>query len=415
MVAVNMILLVVAGILFFGFIAEFIFKKFGIPDLLLLIILGFIIGPHGFGYVSPEQLESAAPVFTTFALLFLLFDGAFNIDLSSFMRGLSKSLGITMVNFVVSALGITIVVFIAGKFLWDFTFMQALLTGLTLGGISSAFVIPLIKQLPLKSDTVSILTLESAITDVLCIVGAITAIEIIKVDSFQMQVMLSTIASIFAVAGLIGIVAGVVWIFLVVNVLKEHKSYMVTIAYVILVYIIAEFLHGNGAIATLFLGLMLRNSKQLTELFQRIVSHDQQKAKQPIGVAVTTHYEELFYMQISFFLKTFFFVYIGILFRINNPYELILGIAIVALLLGSRQASSFLTKEFPDYDRRIVNALFARGLAAAAITQMIVLNEVPNATVIAGIVYVVIGLSILFSSIRVLMIHRSAGVAKTAS
>ena len=44
MVEVLTTLLIASGIIFFGFFTEFLFDRFKIPDVLLLIILGFVLG-----------------------------------------------------------------------------------------------------------------------------------------------------------------------------------------------------------------------------------------------------------------------------------------------------------------------------------------------------------------------------------
>ena len=75
-------------------------------------------------------------------------------------------------------------------------------------------------------------------------------------------------------------------------------------------------------VALLFFGLVLKNSKQLSSIIRGILSKkakEKRKAlKGELGVSVTTPSEEYFYHQISFFLKTFFFVYIGILIDMTD-------------------------------------------------------------------------------------------------
>ena len=170
---VVLVLLGVSFILFFGFFAEFIFRKTGIPDVLFLIILGFVLGPMVLNYIKVESVSPLAPIFTTFALLFLLFDGAFNINLSSLLRELAQSVMLTVFNFFISSLVITLVMYIVGL-----PFLLSLLTGFILGGISSAFVIPLLKQMKVSPKVYSLLTLESALTDIFCIVFSLTIVEI---------------------------------------------------------------------------------------------------------------------------------------------------------------------------------------------------------------------------------------------
>src|SRR3989344_4047666 len=77
----NTALLGIGAIITFGFFAEFVFKKTGIPDVLLLVLLGFLIGPGRIGLAGPAPLAAAAPPFPTSPLLCLVFDGALSIDL----------------------------------------------------------------------------------------------------------------------------------------------------------------------------------------------------------------------------------------------------------------------------------------------------------------------------------------------
>lgn len=402
MVDAVFVLLAVSLIMFFGFFAEFIFKKLKIPDILFLIILGFILGPNVLGYVSLDGLADIAPIFTTFTLLFLLFDGAFNINLSSLIREFSHSLVLTSFNFIISTAIVTGVMLFSG-----FPLLVSLLTGFMLGGVSSSFVIPILKELKVSPKLYSLLTLESALTDVFCIVFALTAIEIFKFGSFGLKGTLTQITGLFAVAALIGVVAGVIWIVLTTKVLKEH-NYMMVVAYLMLVYVLTEFLQGNGAIAALFFGLMLKNSKQLTSILKGIVSKEAKEKKKALkgelGVSATTHSEEYFYHQISFFLKTFFFVYIGVLFDISDWKALLIGGVLSVLLMGSRVASRLLTKTFMPHNRTLVDSMFARGLAAAAIAQLAIQAGIPHAEFIMKVAFVAITGTIVLSSIRIFIL-----------
>jgi len=409
MVDVTYILLAVSLILFLGYFAEFMFKRFNVPDILFLIILGFIIGPV-LNYVTPYQLSSIAPFFTAFALLFLLYDGAFNIDLASFAKGLSVSMGITLFNFFAS-----VIVIATTLVLFRFSLPTAILTGFMLSGISSAFVIPILKQMNVKGEIYSVLTIESALTDVFCIVFSFTTIEIIKLNTFNMQIVSSQIATLFAVAGLVGIVGGIVWIIIVANVLKHNKSYMATIAYLLLIYVITEYLKGNGAIAALFFGLILKNSKQLTSIFQSIVAKkEEQKDTETLnyGISVTTPTEQLFYSQISFFLKTFFFVYIGILFNLKNITAIIFGVIISILIMFSRNLSVIVTRKFNKLDRELVSAIFGPGLASAVVAQVVIEKNIENAQLISSLTYSVIIFTILLSSIRIFLLKKKMSEQK---
>jgi len=396
---VNTLLLGIATLLFFGYFAEIIFKRYNIPDVLLLIIFGFVVGPYGFALIDPTDVVEIAQPFIAFVLLFILFDGAFGIDLASFAKGISRGMTVSLFNFLVSSIVVTIVLLVA-----DYNIRVALFAGFALGGLSSAFVIPVVKmfQDPLKKvnpegESTSVLTLESAFTDILCIVFALAMINLIELNVFSAQAVFSNILSLFAVAGLIGMLAGAFYIFLSIKFFAGKKFYMITIAYVILVYVISEYFGGNGAIATLFLGLVLRNSKEITTIISAIKT----SGRDATGVRVTSRDEIYFYEQIAFLLKTFFFVYIGILINIENIYTLLIGITIGLALTFSRMLSFIPMMGSNDTDRKMVSSVFGRGLAPAAIAQMGISQGIPQAGEVALIIYVVITTTIILSSIRI--------------
>ena len=400
---VNTALLAISLIAIFGFISEALFRRTNIPDVLFLIIFGFFIGPNGFGYTSPEALANIAPVCTTFTLLILIFDGAFDINLSSLIREFSSSLNLTIYNFIISTavVGGTFY-FIHQFYLGGTTVIESMIIGFCLAGVSSSFVIPILNQIRVGGKLFSRLTLESALTDVFCIVATLSVIEVYTTGVFGVQKTLTYLIELFAIAGFIGVLGGIIWI--VIRVFEE-QNYIITIAYLILVYLITEYFGGNGPIAALFLGLILNNSKQLSSIKAGILSRsiaEKQKAIQgDLGVEVTTPTEKRYYNLISFFLKALFFLYLGILLDITDQTALIIGGILSVLIMIARMGSMPLTKGMPKEQRELVNAVFARGLAAAVLIQAVIQAGMPNAEYMARVVYVAIIGTIILSSLRV--------------
>ncbi|MCP5046839.1 MAG: hypothetical protein GY940_06685 [bacterium] len=402
----NQILLLISLIVFLGYLAEWLFKKIHIPDTLLLILVGFIIGPV-LEFTGPVDLAPLAPLFTTFTLLFLMFDGALSIDLRSLTQGIGPGITIGCANFFASSLAIAAIFYV---FLVQ-DIVMALMLGFALGGISSAFIIPMLKQINLnKKDKklYSILTLESALTDVLAIVFAITMIELKASGALEMKGIFSQIASLFFVAGVLGIIAGFLWILLEEKVVEKDQNYMMTIAFVVLLYFITEYLGGNGAIASMSFGIVITNAGLMMELTERIrgkkknTKKDETKEKPAKKLIIVSNRERQFYQEISFFVKTFFFVYIGILLNVNNFKAVVIGTGIAVVVLLLRNLTSLLTKNFKPMDRLLINSLFARGIAPAAIILVATSrNLIQNATII-DTVYFAITATIIFSSLRVI-------------
>ncbi|UCH98030.1 MAG: cation:proton antiporter [Candidatus Aminicenantes bacterium] len=400
---VKNILFLVSLIIFLGYLAEWLFKKINIPDTLLLIVVGFIIGPNVLNYIDPHALGTLAPLFTTFTLLFLMFDGALSIDLRSFAEGIGAGITIGFSIFFVSA------VVIAGIFyflLYDP--LLSLMLGFSLGGVSSAFIIPLLKQIKVDKKLYSILTLESALTDVLSIVFAITMMELKILNVIEIKTIFSEIASLFFVAGMLGILAGFLWIFLEnKQIIEEDRNYMMTIAYVVLLYFITEYLGGNGAIAAMCFGIVIANSKIMISMAQKIkrpkkkVKKETQEEKPGKIINVVSRRERMFYQEISFFLKTFFFVYIGLLLNIKNLKAVGIGSGIAVAILLLRYVSLLFTKNYKKPDRMLVNSLFARGIAPAAIMLMAMEKQLLMDQTIIDVVYFIITATIILSSLRV--------------
>ena len=411
---VNTALLAFSLIAIFGFLSEALFRRTNIPDVLFLIILGFIIGPNGFGYTSPEDLASVAPVCTTFTLLILIFDGAFNINLSSLIREFSSSLILTIYNFVISTIVVGGIFYYIHQYHLDgTTMMAAMVIGFSLAGVSSSFVIPILSQIRVGGKLFSRLALESALTDVFCIVATLSVIEVYTTGIFGVQKTLTYLIELFAIAGFIGVLGGIIWI--VIRVFEE-QNYIITIAYLILVYLATEYFGGNGPIAALFMGLILNNSKQLSSIKEGILSRsvaEKQKAIQgDLGVEVTSATEKRYYNLISFFLKALFFIYVGILLDITDQTALVVGSILSVLIMITRMGSMPLTKGMQKDQRQLVNAVFARGLAAAVLIQAVIQAGMPGAEYMARVVYVVIIGTIILSSMRVYILRMNLAKPK---
>jgi Kef-type K+ transport system membrane component KefB len=77
---------------FFAHFLSLQFRKTNIPDVLVLMLAGILIGPV-LGIVSPEDFGKVGPVIATIALVVILFESGTSLNLGV----LGKSLAITVV------------------------------------------------------------------------------------------------------------------------------------------------------------------------------------------------------------------------------------------------------------------------------------------------------------------------------
>jgi NhaP-type Na+/H+ or K+/H+ antiporter len=391
---------VVAAIIFLGFMGEFVFKRTNIPDVLWLMFFGIIIG-HFFGFSQAGVLNELASIFTTFALIFILFEGALNLKIKEFFEGMYGGSLLSLVNFIASIAVSAIVLTLFG-----FGLTQSIVMGTILGGTSSAVVIPIVKRLNISKKASSSLTLESALSDVFCIVATLAIVEIYSFGSFTLNIFLNNILDKFLIAIAIGAVGGYIWLHILEKLSGHAKSYMITIAFMLLLYSGTEYLQSSGPMACLALGIMLGNS----DLIFRLKNGHQE------AVAAIKSSEMFFYSEISFLVKSFFFVYLGMIIKFTSPEPYIIAGALVAGFYLLRPVSTIIAgKGFAGNDRAVVDALVPKGLAAAVLAQLPAAAGIPGTELFADIVLAAVLISIIMSTVLVFLAEKGIfmGLSRT--
>jgi len=386
------LLFVILGIIIFlGFLGEIVFKKTNIPDVIWLIFFGIMIGPV-FELVKPENIEIIAPLFTTFALIFILFEGVLRLKVKELFKGMYASSMLSMINFIVSVIITTLI-----SLAFGFGLVQGILLGVVLGGISSAVVIPIVKRLNVKKETSTALMLESAISDVLCIIGTVTIIQIYSIGKVEFSQLLGGLLTSFVIALFIGAVGGYVWIKVLLKMSQYAKSYMVTIAFMLLLYGLTEYINSNGAIACLAFGIILGNSGKIVQAM-----HEDKKSS-PLKAP-----ELFFYAEISFLMKTFFFVYLGILLQFTNimPY-IIAAVISIGLYMVRPAATIVVAKGFSQKDKAVIDSLIPKGLAAAVLAQLPAQAGIPGTELFADVALAVVLITIVVSTIMVFLVEKN--------
>jgi len=384
---------VAAGIIIiFGFISEMFFDKTGIPDVLWLILIGVLIGPV-LGFIAPDSIGTAASIFTSFALLFILFEGGLHIRIRDLMKSMWGATSITLVNFVLTVFVITFISVYFGM-----TWINAILMGTILGGTSAAVVVPIVRKLKMSESNRLVLILESAFTDVLCIVSALTIIQIIQIGNANLSSVLNVLFGAFAIAIFVGGIAGFAWILFLEKFAALTKSYILTIGVLLVIYGLTEFSKSSGAIAGLTFGIVLGNSRKILSLTE----HKDEDA--------LTASARLFFSQISFFVKTFFFVYIGILisFTAVKPIMFALIITAAIFLLRPIAVRVAYREENVATDKPFMEGMVPKGLAAAVLAQIPIQQGIPGGERFLTPVVATIFFSILVTTVMIYFIQKGS-------
>lgn len=412
---------IISGIIFLGYLSEWIFKKTKIPDVLFLITTGILLRYY-FKVVTPGSFDSIAAIFTTFALVFLLFQGALSVDFRSLVRVLPKTLSLTIVHFLLTIAVVTLITY--GLFQ---SWTIALLCGMVLSGTSSAVVIPLIQNISIREKFGNVLTLESAITDVLGIISVITLLKIIETGQIVASGIFKSVLSSFSMAIVVAAVFGMIWIVLMSKFEELIDMHILTVGLVVGLYAFIEspFVSASGAIGALTFGLILGNSKTILGFMNRgkderiekraarFRSHDKKDEILDLRAnkRVLSSNAKVFFSEISFFLKIFFFVYLGILIELSDPFIFIWGFIItfgVYLIRPFAVKMVFFGEKDLEKDRLFLESLIPKGLAAAVLAQLSVQSDILNgaAANFINVVLSVVVISIVFTSIFIFLAEK---------
>lgn len=357
---VTFALILAGGIIVIGFLGNHLFKRTGIPDMLFLMILGLLIGPVT-GLVNGTSLMRFAPYLAAVALVFILFDGGMAMNIYRVFSESPRALILAVTSFIASAAVTSLLMaFIVTP---GVSLLYSLLLGTILGGSSSTIVISMASRLKMSEKGSTILGLESVINDILCIVISLAVIEIILPGgTVDLATVAKSVASRFSIGAVLGALIGVGWLSILKRVAKAAYSYMLTLGVVLLAYALSEFLGGSGALCSLLFGIILGNEKEIYGIL---------KTRKPTSQVVDAGLKR-FESEMAFLLRTFFFVYLGLIVTTTSITIILTGVLLSFSLLLIRFGAVRLATVRSELtqERTTMSLLLTRGLAAAVLATL---------------------------------------------
>lgn len=381
MADVNIAFLVTAIIIMIGYFGALFFKKTKISEIIILLLVGLLIGPIssalGYGFLDELALinfQNFLPYFASFALIMILFEGGLHLNFFKTIKALPGSLSFSLGVFILNLIIITGFFWVIGLTgLITIDPLIALFIATIIGGTSSAVIVPIIRGTSANEETKTLLILESALTDIFCVIIAVAIAQIFLIGAVDLGVISNGIFANFSIGVLLGFIFGIIWLKVLSHLKGNSYDYLITLSALLIIYSIVGFIGGNGAIAVLIFGIVLGNSEDITGML-RIT-------RRSLDNNIRSFQGEL-----SFLIKTFFFVYLGLLFKLEfiTIQTVLLSIAVVIIILISRKAiASLLAKFRPIFapDKDLLMWMSARGLAAAVLVSLPLsmgLDKLPN-------------------------------------
>lgn len=385
------ILMLFSVTIFLGYIGSLIFGRTKIPDVVWLMLLGLLVSY--FGLVNRNIFLSMSSLLAALALLIILFEAGLNMNFYQTLRGFPRSMVLAVLGMLLSMgfVGAVSVLY------FRLDILSGLLLGAILGGTSSPIVLSVMSRLKIRENIKTLINLESVLTDPLSIIVSIMLMQMI-VASASYSLAMQGIASAFSVGAMLGFVAGVIWLFVLEKVKGRPFDQMLTLAFLFLVYVFVESLAGSGAIASLVFGIVLGNGKVFSKILKlgKSFSIDESMRK--------------FQAEISFFVRSFFFVYIGLIAAISRTF-ILYGLAIAAVLILARLALVEIGTfriNIEKSEKNIMKIMAPRGLAAAVLAQLPAVYGIRNSEFFSNIIFIVIIATVIYSSIAMMFFYKPA-------
>jgi NhaP-type Na+/H+ or K+/H+ antiporter len=178
------------------------------------------------------------------------------------------------------------------------------------------------------------------------------------------------------------------------------NAIFLTPSFVFIIYGFTELLGYSGPVAALIFGITIGNADHLPikSITERIklspISHNEM--------------EKLFFSEIVFLLKTFFFVYLGISIVFTDLWTLYFGLVLTLVIFAGRFIASRISSEknTPYLDTEFTYSMFAKGLATTVLASLPFQYGIPGGETLQNLVYVVIFISIILAGLTIFMVGK---------
>lgn len=314
--------LVIAGslIIIISYLFNLVAKRYSIPSVLLLIILGIAL--HGLlsttGIASPD-LTPVLEVLGTVGLIMIVLEASLDLELTSGKRFLiSKAFFTALVSLILTSL------LIAGVMMlyMDVDLTTGLLYAVPLSIMSSAIIIPSIGSL--DKDQQEFMIYESTFSDILGIMLFYFLISSLEASSFG-EMSISALINL-SLTVLVSVAASYFLIFLFQKIRTELKLFLL-ISVLILLYSISKVFHLSSLLIILVFGMILSNRKLFFPGKLRKYLDEPHLKNIFVNFKMIT-------LETSFVVRTFFFVIFGFTIVLATLLDFKVWLVSLAALIG---------------------------------------------------------------------------------
>lgn len=367
---------ILAGLIF-GKISELI----KMPDVVLFILAGIILGPHILNLVNIDKYPVENQLILSFGAAYILYDGGREID----FKVLNKvKMSISFLSTLGVMISTVIVGYVAMK-VFEIPLEYALLMGSVIASTDPSVLVPLFKTMNISNKLKQSIISESAFNDAAGAVITFSIIGIILGGEFSVAKssfeLVRTILGGVAVGAIIGFLSHALvdekkW-----GLLKDHPAELIVVA-VTGAYLISNHYDFSGFMAVFIVGMFCGNKK----IFDFWIPE----------TSFQTHLR--FKEVLTMILRMMIFVILGTQLVFDNlmnnlgPTLIIVGVLIFVARPVSVLVCVIFDKKAEWTWQEIVYLMWVRetGVIPAALAGMLVTTGVAHADIISSVTFATI-------------------------
>src|SRR3954452_18891551 len=388
-----------------GLAARLVAQAVGVPEVLMLVGAGALLGPSALDVVDVPLPSLGAQLVFTLGVSAILFHGGLSLSVDV-LRRVWISLGLLAILGVVLT---TIVVGLAAAALFGLPLTEGLLVGAVLSPTDPAILIPLFVGSRLRPRLAQTVVAESALNDPTGAVLALTLAAVVQSGDASIGAPGADFVGDLAISTVLGIVAGVV----LSATISSHRAGIwrdsapiAVLAVVAISYVSLDSAGGSGYLGSFLAGLVVGNMERL-------------------GLAMHSEHERdmrIFAGTLADVVTAFVFVTVGA----NLPFDAIAaealpGLGVIAVLVLVARPITIAACALPDRRARwslpeLAFLTWTRetGVVPAALVGVLAGLGVPNGDVLSSVVAIAIIVTLLAQALPAPWLARRLGLMEEA-
>lgn len=257
------LLLLLGLVLGVGTASGFVARLLKIPDVVLFLLAGMLLGSAGLGVIEVKVDSTLNQLILIFGSCYILFDGGASVRLNVLKSVWPSLLSLATLGVLISA----VVTAVAAQYFLHLPFIFALLLGAVIASTDPATLVPVFRQVKVRAKVAQTVMSESAFNDAM---GAILTFAVLAIALSGGAFSLSDNLMALLQQSLLGIVGGALFGYVAAVMIAHEKlsflaeyAPLVTLMAVAGAYLSVDHLHASGFMAVFVFGMVLGNKDLL--------------------------------------------------------------------------------------------------------------------------------------------------------